>query len=389
VLRQAFQKALGMKKRGFGAAAALALTLTVAGSSEVNLPGYDASFEEILPHLPQRATPYLYSGQHSQNLVHISATEPAFVMTEARSQAITEQKKKLGKLCPAVKQRQIEDISAWFNQIPTRELDSASTDFLDASFRTTALLPPSDEKISLLINLSRRTPDSKIITDYAQKKRAEIQEFLSADPKVIHARASWNTMSIDEKNKFLQSLSNQILDKLLPDKEVEYPKVIILRNNQHRLPAFTLGLYSSYFNEIYLNGFLRPILWDSDNAISVLTHETFHAYQSMLANWQHEDQLKRFPQLDRQALFYRLNTTPHASAIRYKKSQEGYMLSYLERGAFAFQMGAHVSHKLGDFSKDLFHPFQIDINGNLVRVRTAKAPPTLKEQGEVPKACFE
>ncbi len=391
---KAFQKAVSHKKL---IGAFLSCALVAAALSSCNngtQTSTDTSFEEILPHLPKQATPLNYSPDNLKKQAASVTTSQdnapeTFVLTPARLHKIQRAKESLGEICPSAQRKPIKDFTNWFQNIPANDLKAAPTVFLDRSFHTIALLPPTDEKYESLTALLKFIPDSETLTLYAQKKRVEVQEFLNRDPDVAQARAQWPNMSGEEKNIFLQKLSKQTLDILLPNKEIVYPKVILIHGKGSRFAKGRLGFYESSTNEIYLNGVTRPILWDSNRAMSILIHETFHAYQLMLANWQNKGFLKRFPDVERQALFYKLNIKKDTAAIRYEQNQTGYLLSALERGAWAFQMAAEPNYKLGSFKYDQFNPFQIDSSGKLIHKHLVEKVPDIKLKGKIPKICFE
>lgn len=360
-----------------------ALPLLLAGSLGASSPepvNPDPDFADILQELP-RATPHNFEA-HSTDLKHLNMTgspEPATF-----SDDYPDDLKSLRRTCPGIQEN--TDLIDWVNNIPAEELENAPRDFLALTYLALGGTANRAGKTEAVTMLSMNLSESDTLLDYLDAKRVELAERLQNDPLVADASIRWNNESPEYKQRILNHISRLTLDILMPGHEIDYPRVILLREKYKSIGDNTFGSYRSYYNEIYINGTLNPIKWTFSTASEVTVHESFHAFENMLVGWGKYNHLKKFPELEQQARIYRLSADSDRSLIRPDEDPAGYRVNFMERGSWAFQLAANagkLQHQLqGNFRSDLF--IDRGFNG---RAEILAPPPNPSEPGILPAAC--
>ncbi len=344
--------------------------------------------ETVFRHIDTKATSYFFDGAPSQDFSHLTTRQSArsFIKKETLpdwakppvkfSEDYFEEVAKLRELCPSLR-RSDEKFNAalWFLQsIEAKELPSLRRDFTEALYYSIGRLPYSPDKIEALSRLNRHMPDSAAYIEFIQKKRDEVGLALRRDPFLAGMAEKWATLSNDNKTAVLYYSAARILRTILPENDVDIPRVFYLGDGV--LPARVDGLYHGKFHEMYLNGDRESIARDFSEALETLTHETFHAFQGILINWYHEGKLDNHEQLKRQAKIHYLDTIVGGTGIDYDENFTGYRLSVKERGAWAFQK-ATAPDKSPSILADMF-------------LESGYGPPVYKydpKAGELPQAC--
>lgn len=305
--------------------------------------------------LAGKAVPYLYSGQHAQTLDHLWPSKESHPAPLTPSPTATvssdipdEYQKELTELkeaCPglAVKANTNFNAPRWaLREINDANVGTMPRRFIEAAYHTVGRSPDSTEKTRALVVLQKALPDSPAYIKYLDEKRSELKAKLEADPELQFTDATWQAASHKTKEKALSRVAELTFTTLLPENTYEMPRVVYAVKNYPSQTGY--GRYSPTFNDVYIDGLSQPIRTSFDFAKAITVHETFHAFTSVLANWYVEGKLDVNFDLRRQGKIYQLSNITGGSAINIKDNSEGYMTSFGERGAWAFQLAATPQH---------------------------------------------
>ncbi len=282
-----------------------------------------------------------------------------------------------------------------------------------------------DPKLLALMNIGKTLPDSVMLTNYLQRKRIEIAETLHRDPEIIKATIEWNSTSdVNYKTKILQHVSRITLNALLPDKVINYPKVVWIMEKKpnpvettnkavspYALTDYDLAFYRASINEIHINGRLNPVRFQFQTAVDLVTHESVHAFQDILISWGMNGYLTKSPEVNRHVAFMYANRRNDAGAIRSTKYNEktktemidpvsynGYRLMKTESMAWGFARIGQTLFKasstkdvLSDISHDMYHDYSTTNPQSSVRNNKLVAViPTASDNilsGTIPTIC--
>ena len=329
------------------------------------------SIENVIARLPAKAVPMGYTGKRSMNFNHLITLnnkspdlEPEqanlenvkFGLPAAQPESYFKSLETLKTFCPAAPIDLNFDAASFFiKEVTSQNAGSLPRGFLEALYFSVSNMNPSVEKREALTGLNKLIPDSPEFLEFMEAKRSELRERLSRDAHLVTAAANWKLAPKDYKEKTLSYVMGMTLTTLLPNKHIEFPKLIVLdqkvlRNDQ----SYTVNAaYNSEFNEIYLNNMVAVIRDDYTAAIEATIHESFHAFENILANWYARGEISDLS-LSRQARFYHISSFTNGAWINGPDNYIGYRTGFKERGSWSFQLAARPANAQSDIASDMF-----------------------------------
>lgn len=360
------------------------------------------SVEDIITALPSHAFPLGYTGKRSTNFHHLTILNGKSQESPAQSgdpenttldspalqpEGYFKSLETLKAFCPAVPiGRNFDAASFFLKDIISQNAGSMPRGFLEALYFSVSNMNSSTEKREALTGLNKLIPDSPEFVAFMEAKKSELRERLSRDPHLVTAAANWRLMPKEYKEKTLSYVMGMTLTTLLPGKHIEFPKLIVLDQRVLRSDqSYTVNAaYNSEFNEIYLNNMAPVIRDDYTAAVEATVHESFHAFENILANWYARGEI-RDPSLARQARFYHISSFTNGAWINGSDNYVGYRTGFKERGSWSFQLAARPANAQSDIASDMF----IDRSGGTPK---PIAPvPTYRQNsvaGQLPASCL-
>ena len=360
------------------------------------------SVEDVIASLPLQATPMGYSGRRSTNFNHLTvlngntaepSTEPEGLASEelrpvpSQPEIYFQSLKTLQTFCPAAPiDRNFDAATFFLKEITSENASLIPRGFLEALYFSVSNMNSSMEKREALTSLNKLIPDSPEFVEFLEAKKLELRERLDRDPHLVTAAANWKLVPKEYKEKTLSYVMGITLTTLLPGKHIEFPKLIvldqrILRSDQ----AYTINAaYNSDFNEIYLNNMVPGIRDDYTAAIEATVHESFHAFENILANWYARGEISD-PSLSRQAKFYHISSFTNGAWINGSDNYVGYRTGFKERGSWSFQLAARTANAQSDIASDMFTDRSGSTPKSIAPVPTYRQNPAA---GQLPASCL-
>jgi hypothetical protein len=291
------------------------------------------NFDKILSRLPEQAITYNSSeADRIKNPYYNIDFEPA--LAEFRTH------------CPALPAhiKTKKEAQNWvYNNISNTQFSDTSLQFRDSIYNLTVTFDGSESKDVLVTSLNRSLPNSQILMDYLDRKRIEVARRLQQDPDIQKAAQNWNTINNDEyKEQILQRVSNITLQTLLPNKDIEYPKVVW----DETLPYTLYGRFIAPTKTIKINGAIVPVNYNFEFASNVTVHETIHHFQFILLNWGHQQRFRNIPDINRFVRILGTSFDSEAGAVRVDQNHpetfQRYRLKKNESMSWGFSLIGHT-----------------------------------------------
>lgn len=357
-----------------------------------NLPAQAGPAEEIeatLASVKAKAVSAFFQGEHSKNFNHLksspaNSSKPALrPPVEVRNFSIyyRQELTALKDVCPALKDVNPKEFNAlkWFQKnVPEQDLSDYRRDFIEAAYYTIGYQPKSPEKTEAIVKLNFALADSTAFVEFLEKKQEQVRKALETDTYLANAEKSWPTSTKATRQRAIEYASRLTLNILLKGSDIEHPKTFLL--NDDIMEEYS-GFYHPNYNETYYND--DVMVEDFTDAMNTVVHETYHAFQGILANWQSEGLLKKHVQLDRQGKLYYMSAVSGGTAIPASENRLGYRFGVDERGAWGFAAGA-AKKSARSLTQDMFTEFKEE------EYRLYQ-PPVYKqdaEEGRLPAACL-
>lgn len=288
----------------------LALTAAFLIGSAVKSQTQPENFEQVLEYLPQSATAY----NPSEN--ERTLQQPHYKIDYNRSIA------RFRASCTGMPQniREKKDVENWvYTNFANVDFASTPLNFRDSIYNLTVTFDASESKDILLTNLNRSLPNSRLLTEYLDRKRVELAVRLQRDPEIQEAARNWNTINDDAyKQRILQRVSRITLQTLLPNKTIDYPRVFWDRREPEEggLRYNTYAVYGYQDELISLNGKIAPMNYNFQFASDITIHESVHHFQTVLVGWGMRGYFSNIPDLDRYVSVLNTISENRAGAVR-------------------------------------------------------------------------